>query len=61
MHHVSGRAKKTLQGIWAKENPEKKGDQEEAEAPDLWRCPYCEWTGKTQNALKSHITREHKD
>lgn len=60
MHHITVRAQRMMQKVIDVENPNI-NKKKEASAADLWRCPYCEWTGKTQNALKSHITREHKD
>ena len=63
VHHLTGRARKTFLKAVAVESPElleqylpKKEEEEE-----VWRCPYCNWTGKTNTALKAHITRQHKE
>lgn len=31
------------------------------EEKKVFNCQQCEWSGKTNAALKAHITRKHKD
>lgn len=60
IHHITKKTHKVFFNILKKESPEL-FKSVTAEATSItWGCPYCDWTGKTQNALKAHITREHK-